>query len=1021
MTAATRLVPSGFVVLRTPVLPFEAVLAGPEEQATGRFALSPESLDALYLASPSLVEQLIRADPASARGRAVERTLFRYFTRMASRSTPFGLLAGFLVGTVGTRNRLVVSADGARRHRQVGVTLLETMLRGLGSSPRFRRVIPFRVNPGLYRAGDRLHCPQGLASNSGFDGTVLSIEPVEPLDRLLAAGEPATADEWAKRLRRLAPATRQPNARRAIAELLDAGILVPALTTPVTALDPFRQTSGELERASATRSLAARLQAVAAELERVDMRRTPVRPATYRRLAKGLARLPGASETTGVFQADLTVGGEVSLGRSVVAEVSRAIGWLYRWVGAGPRREPLDRFRRSFRARYGDRPVPLLEALDEEIGIGLEMDDRCPVLNGPADPRYRVVLERLTSVWRTGDSVLIMRPEDLDQLGGRDDVPPLPGALAAVGSLAAVSTDAIDRGDYQFRLRAVRGPSGAELLGRLAGVDARLAESVRRHLRAEEALDPEAIYAEVVHVPSPALAPIQCRPQLRRYEIVALGRPGVSPRRQLPLTDLLVSVPEPGNRVVLWSARLGRRIQPRLTTAHDFTRDGYLPYRFLGLVQRDNVAAVLEWDWGSLEAAPFLPRVVLGKVVLARARWLLPGTVATAWRGTSGAEQLATIRRWRAEWSVPRFVVLMDPEGDLAVDLDQPASLQSLIDSAGRKDGGGDTAVEELFPGPEAMPVAGPAGRFAHDLVIPFIQRAAPPSGRVRRKLPRRAARPVRRTLVPGSECLYLKLYGGTAAADRVLVEGIGPLVERLAQAGVIERWFFIRYRDSEPHLRVRLIGPPQRLVGEALPHLRTLADSLLERGVIWRMTFDTYEREVERFGGPEGMDLAERVFHADSIAVLRLLSNEADGLDPDARLAHAVLGVDRLLQDFVVPVRARLGLITGMIKRAADREIEGSWEREAGERFRTGRQLLEAGSAAYRDRSRALRPIALRIRSIHASDGQSGGPEKLLADLAHLHCNRMLRSAATGEEAIVLRWLAKLYRSRVARRSKNP
>jgi thiopeptide-type bacteriocin biosynthesis protein len=186
-------------------------------------------------------------------------------------------------------------------------------------------------------------------------------------------------------------------------------------------------------------------------------------------------------------------------------------------------------------------------------------------------------------------------------------------------------------------------------------------------------------------------------------------------------------------------------------------------------------------------------------------------------------------------------------------------------------------------------------------------------------------------------------------------------------------------------------------------------------------MTFDTYEREVERFGGPEGMDLAERVFHADSIAVLRLLSNEADGLDPDARLAHAVLGVDRLLQDFVVPVRARLGLITGMIKRAADREIEGSWEREAGERFRTGRQLLEAGSAAYRDRSRALRPIALRIRSIHASDGQSGGPEKLLADLAHLHCNRMLRSAATGEEAIVLRWLAKLYRSRVARRSKNP
>jgi thiopeptide-type bacteriocin biosynthesis protein len=168
-------------------------------------------------------------------------------------------------------------------------------------------------------------------------------------------------------------------------------------------------------------------------------------------------------------------------------------------------------------------------------------------------------------------------------------------------------------------------------------------------------------------------------------------------------------------------------------------------------------------------------------------------------------------------------------------------------------------------------------------------------------------------------------------------------------------------------------------------------------------------------------MDLVERVFHADSVAVIRLLSDQADDLDPDERLAHAVLGVDRLLQDFGVPVRARLTLITGMITRAADREKEGSWEREAGARFRAGRHLLEAGSDAYRDRSRALRPIARRIRSTHRSGGRNGGPEKLLADLVHLHCNRILRSAATGEEAIVLRWLAKLYRSRVARGSRSP
>ena len=55
------------------------------------------------------------------------------------------------------------------------------------------------------------------------------------------------------------------------------------------------------------------------------------------------------------------------------------------------------------------------------------------------------------------------------------------------------------------------------------------------------------------------------------------------------------------------------------------------------------------------------------------------------------------------------------------------------------------------------------------------------------------------------------------------------------------------------------------------LGHYR-LGQLLLEDGQLWRLQLDTYEREVERYGGPEGMVLAERLFQADSEAVLEIV-----------------------------------------------------------------------------------------------------------------------------------------------------
>ena len=163
------------------------------------------------------------------------------------------------------------------------------------------------------------------------------------------------------------------------------------------------------------------------------------------------------------------------------------------------------------------------------------------------------------------------------------------------------------RGDFRLFLAGVVGPSGARLLGRFCHADPDLAAGVAAHLPAEEALRPDAVFAEVVHLPEGRLGNILARPTYRGYEIPYLGRSAAPAGRQLPLSDLRVSVD--GGRVVLRSARLGREVVPRLTSAHNFAA-GQGVYRFLCALQGQGVAGGLGWDWGPLAGSAFLPRVV---------------------------------------------------------------------------------------------------------------------------------------------------------------------------------------------------------------------------------------------------------------------------------------------------------------------------------------------------------------------------------------------------------------------------
>ena len=102
-------------------------------------------------------------------------------------------------------------------------------------------------------------------------------------------------------------------------------------------------------------------------------------------------------------------------------------------------------------------------------------------------------------------------------------------------------------------------------------------------------------------------------------------------------------------------------------------------------------------------------------------------------------------------------------------------------------------------------------------------------------------------------------------------------------------------------------------------------------------MQLDTYEREVERYGGPEGMLLAERLFEVDSEAVLDLLERLEEGdAGAEERWRLAVAGADALLADLGFDLAGRRDLLREVRKSyGVEHREDAALKRSLGERYR--------------------------------------------------------------------------------------
>ncbi|MDT0353143.1 lantibiotic dehydratase [Pseudonocardia charpentierae] len=796
----------------------------------------------------------------------------------------------------------------------------------------------------------------------------------------------------------------------------------------------------------------ARLAAVAAETGRLA--------ASVREGAVG-RRPDRRSAVADVLQVDSVLplaAGKVAA--TVAADAARAADLLCRLHPApgGPRH--LGAYRTAFLQRYGpDRRVPLLELLDPRFGLGPH--DASGGAHGqgrghaghaghaghpghsvPPEPDRRAAARRAERLWElatrrpvnTTDAAgeageVVLTDDDLAALSlWTPDPRSLPVSVELSVFVVAESAEAVDRGEHLVVVGPNLGAHEAGRgLGRFADLLGRSAADLLTEIgEREQRLRAGVPAAELVYLPRHhRSANVVVRGAVRGLEIPVGVSPGVPPDRVVAPDELSVGVRD--GRLRVYRDRTGEEIA--VTAGHMLNpRAAPDVCRFLHDVSGDGVTGLAPFEWGAANALPVLPRVRHGRIVLRPARWRFGrDQAAEALPVGDAAGFAAALPRWRERWGLPRRVYLASGDNRLLLDLDDRDQADLLRTTLRGR--GPELVLQEALPAPEHAWVPGPGGRYVSELVVPMVRRVPdrPPRTASVAMPPAEAAPSVRptdddRLRPPGSDWLYLTLTGPVGRQDEIVAGPLRELTDDLVARGHVDGWFFLRYRDPDHHLRLRLHGDPATLRAAVLPVVVSATADLIAAGELQRAGLETYDREVERYGGPATIALAEAVFGADSHAVARLLGTAAAR---EPRLPLTAASVDALLAALGLDEGQRLSWYSG---HAPPPKESAAAHRRHGTRIEEllhgtpGGAVDDGGvdgvdeevRAILDERTAAVAPSAAELARRHA-DGSGHLPVTTLArSFVHMTCNRL--GLDQGDERILLGLLRRNLHSRRAR-----
>jgi len=850
---------------------------------------TPLMLEALYLATPVLYDEvmkILQSDISDAEVIRIGKSLLKYFIRASSRCTPFGLFSCCGVGDV-VENGLepLITTSELKRHLRLDMDYLCSLGSLVAEKSDVKVQLTYYPNSSLFKFKNGYRYVEYRLNQEGYrNHHLINIKADDLLSFILKSSNNGIRLNDLIELILHRYEVEPSEVEAYINNLVEQKVLVHNLQPNVTGEEYLKTILDVLEtlpnQTDQVREIYHTISTLDKEVVSIGAKTSQV--SSYRIVKEKLSQFDLPIKEEKLFQLDTIDTTETyTISNDLVAEVYDVIETISAF-STDNRETRLQKFKRAFKERYEDRLVSLGEALDSEIGLGYKhatsTEDYYGVggnVKGDFD-RFRSHVYH--QYLRDGNRIIRIREEDLSTYfpnrKGR-----LPNTFSALINVYA---------DSQLERLAeiiIVSPSTTNLLGRFCHADKNLMNKVKDLTDFEAKTRSEEIIAEIAHLPQSRVGNVLSRPHLRAYEIEYLAQSTLPNEYRIRLADLYIKIQD--DRIVLYSKRLKKVIAPRLASAHNFSYNSLPVYNFLGDLQTQDSIHLESWNWGGLSSEDYLPRIQYKNVILSPARWL----VKTSSIFPSKKDWLmfdVEFRNVVMKNSIPNRVIYAESDHRLLLDLSNPMCIEMIKGII--KKTGSITFLETCWWDVDKAFLKDKNGAsFGNELVIPYTSYEKPKAKIIQPDL---KTSKICRTFMPGSEWVYFKVYFNLSS-DKLILK-LNDFAK--ANKSEIDKWFFIRYTDPKPHLRIRYHLRDAKYNNQILKNFHKKFSAEITSNKIYRIVIDTYEREIERYG-EERMLVSESLFHLNSEFVVNLLAASGSiNFDQDIVVMKAI---DHILKLF--------------------------------------------------------------------------------------------------------------------------
>ncbi|MFI1863714.1 thiopeptide-type bacteriocin biosynthesis protein [Streptomyces jumonjinensis] len=177
--------------------------------------------------------------------------------------------------------------------------------------------------------------------------------------------------------------------------------------------------------------------------------------------------------------------------------------------------------------------------------------------------------------------------------------------------------------------------------------------------------------------------------------------------------------------------------------------------------------------------------------------------------------------------------------------------------------------------------------------------------------------------------------------AEQSVITHLWPVLQQAEAEGTVVAWWFVR---KFPCWRFRIRSGSSAAPSTAKALLTQALDAMVALGAADRWWESIYEPETYALGGPAGIEIAHRLFHADSRALMAYASPRADDTAAPPPLGRRELSI----------------LLLSALMRGADQE----WA-EQGDIWHRVEQSRPFPSGTPSDQLQAMRPMLRRLLTL--------------------------------------------------------